>query len=300
MAGYPLPKVWDQVELAADRRRGTELFVENRKEEGPRAFSALCTELRPRVEGVFRATENLLAFDGSLFRADPMAWEVARYLCAPPISEEDLWTYVGPSKFKRVPPAYADDTAQALSPVLDPVRFPWLAEQRAPTDSELSAALLSTTTLWATQQLATRRRGAISRRQEAATAVVLEQAGLHFEPSRTRVDMLDEMTRGTFSRERVVAGAKCDVPVRLPDGRMLMIECKVSNGPKNGWKRVNREVVGKAEHWRAHFGVHAITAVVLSGVFDQSCLATAQSAGVFVLWEHHLQPLSDFLSELSY
>lgn len=296
MVGYRLPKVWDQDELAADRRRATELFVETRKEEGPRAFSALCNELRPRVEAVFQFTNNLRRFDGSLFVVDPMAWEVGRYLCAPPISEEDLWTYVGPSKFKRVPPAFADATADALTPVLDPVRFPWLTQDRDPQADELPAALMATTTLWASQQLATRRRGAISRRQEAATAQLLEAEGVTFEPSRSRVDMIDEMARGTFSRERTVAGAKCDVPVRLRDGRFLMIECKVSNGPKNGWKRVNREVVGKAEHWRAHFGVHAITAVVLSGVFDQSCLVAAQNAGVYLLWEHDLQPLIDFLA----
>ena len=42
-----------------------------------------------------------------------------------------------------------------------------------------------------------------------------------------------------------VYGAKRDVPVRLRDGRLLAIECKVSNGAKNSWKRLNREIAGR-------------------------------------------------------
>ena len=98
------------------------------------------------------------------------------------------------------------------------------------------------------------------------------------------------MPRGGYSRERRLAGAKCDVPARLFDGRLLALECKVSNGPKNGWKRVNREVGGKSDAWRAHFGTQALTGVILAGVFDLSCLVTAQDRGVVILWEHDLEP----------
>lgn len=107
--------------------------------------------------------------------------------------------------------------------------------------------------------------------------------------------MLDALARGGFSRERKVAGAKCDVPVRLHDGRLLAIECKISNGPKNSWKRLNREVGGKAERWRGHFGGQVLTAAVIAGMFDLSCLRAAQADGVHVFWEHDLEPLKDFV-----
>ena len=272
------------------------LFTKQRKDEGPRAFAKLYDELKPRVVALFEATDDLRSLTGQLFLDDPDAWQACRYVCGPPISQEDLWTLVGGSKFTRVPARLADDTAEALRVVIDPVRMGWVEKGRAPSEQEREAAILATTVLWTSQQLGTVRRGEASTRQEAATGEALRVAGLTYDELRTPVQFLDDMGRGTYSRERRVAGAKCDVPVRLPDGRLLALECKVSNGPKNGWKRVNREVGGKAETWRQHFGVQVLTGVVLAGVFDQSCLRSAQDAGVALFWEHDLTSLSEFIA----
>ena len=104
--------------------------------------------------------------------------------------------------------------------------------------------------------------------------------------------------RGTFSRERGLGGAKCDVPVRLRDGRLLAIKCKVSIGPKSGWERMNHETGGKAETWRRHFGSQVITAVVADSVFDLGCLVQAEDRqGVTIFWEHDLAPLERFLAD---
>jgi hypothetical protein len=155
---------------------------------------------------------------------------------------------------------------------------------------------MATTVLWTAQQLWTERRGEASTRQEAATSAALAEAGLVLDASRSQIMLVDDMARGTYSKERRIAGAKCDVPARLHDGRLLAVECKVSNGPKNGWKRVNREVVGKAETWRSHFGAAVLTGLVLSGVFDLSSLRTAQQSGVALFWEHDLSSLSEFVA----
>ena len=272
------------------------MFTQQRKEEGPRSFQRLFAALRPRVVEVFEATDDLRNLTGEFFLNDPDAWQACRYVCGPPISQEDLWTLVGGSKFKRVPPALAGATAEALRVVIDPVRFGWVEEGRAATDAERDAAILATTVLWTAQQLGTERRGEASTRQEAVTSSALRDAGLTFDPSRAKIQFIDDMARGTYSHERQIAGAKCDVPARLHDGRLLAAECKVSNGPKNGWKRVNREVVGKAETWQRAFGSQVLTGVVLSGVFDLSCLRTAQEAGVALFWEHDLSSLSEFVA----
>jgi hypothetical protein len=272
------------------------MFTRQRKEEGPRSFQRLYETLRPRVVEVFEATDDLRNLTGELFVNDPDAWQACRYVCGPPISQEDLWTLVGGSKFKRVPPALADATAEALRVVVDPVRFGWVEAGRAPTDQERHAAILATTVLWTAQQLGTERRGEASTRQEAATSSALQEAGLTLDLSRARMQFIDDMARGSYAKERQIAGAKCDVPARLHDGRLLAVECKVSNGPKNGWKRVNREVVGKAETWQRAFGSQVLTGVVLSGVFDLSCLRTAQDAGVALFWEHDLSSLSEFVA----
>jgi hypothetical protein len=243
-----------------------------------------------------RATGDLLTLTGDVFRADPALFQILRNFCGPPISEEDLWTLVGGPKFKRVPPDYADETADVISLVIDPVRFPWVRAERLPTSVEREAAVLATTTLVASRIIATNRRGSASSRQEAAVAAVLGNSGFQLDESRRAIRALDDLARGSYSRERPVAGAKCDVPVRLRDGRLLALECKVSNGPKNSWKRVNREVGGKAETWRGEFGMQVVTGVVLAGVYDLSCLVAAQdSQNVTLFWEHDLTPLADFL-----
>lgn len=93
-----------------------------------------------------------------------------------------------------------------------------------------------------------------------------------------------------------MVGAKCDVPVMLYDGRLLLIECKVSNSGLNSIKRLIRETCGKANRWRNELGARAITAAVLSGVFKLVHLRQAQNDyGVTIFWERDLQPLAAFL-----
>jgi XamI restriction endonuclease len=273
------------------------LFTDQRRDEGPRAYATVYYELEPRIRASFEATDDLRSVTGEALLQDPLLWQVLRYCCAPPISEEDLWTMVG-RKFRRVPPEIADATAEAVQPLFDPIRFPWLEQDRYPTDTERDASLLATTAMYASVMTGTRRRGDVSARQEAAVAAILTSSGFDFDAGRAAISVLDALERGSFSRERKVAGAKCDVPVRLRDGRLLAIECKVSNGPKNSWKRLNREVGGKAERWHGAFGTQVVTAAVLAGVFDLSCLIAGQNdEGVALFWEHDLSALVYFVDE---
>jgi hypothetical protein len=298
--GFIVPPRSTSTELASARDHAEALFKEQRKNEGPRAFEAVCTQVEPTVREALAATGDLLSLTGDVLLNDLLLFQVLRNFCGPPISEEDLWTLVGGPKFKRMPPQYADETADVISLVIDSVRFPWVKERRKPTLTEKEAAILATTTLMASRIIATNRRGAASSRQEATVARVLESSGFNLNESRSPIRAFDDLTRGSFSRERPVAGAKCDVPVRLRDGRLLALECKVSNGPKNSWKRVNREVGGKAESWRQQFGMQVLTGVILAGVYDLSCLMTAQeNQHVTLFWEYDLTPLSDFLDQAS-
>ncbi|MDQ3689605.1 MAG: replication-relaxation family protein [Chloroflexota bacterium] len=52
------------------------------------------------------------------------------------------------------------------------------------------------------------------------------------------------------------------MPLRLHDGRLLLIECKVSNEGTNSVKRLNREVGGKARDLSRDLGAVAVPAVV--------------------------------------
>ncbi|BCB85731.1 XamI family restriction endonuclease [Phytohabitans suffuscus] len=294
--GFTQPLRWTREELLSGRNKAEALFVEERREEGPRRFAAVCADIEPVVRGALDLTNNLRNLSGETVKSDPTLFQTLRYFCGPPISEEDLWTLVGGPKFKKLPDDWADETAAVISLVLDPVRFPWVELDRDPTEIEREKAVLSTTVLLASRLIGTRRRGSASLRQEAAVGKILHDAGYDFDATRAAITVLDSLPRGHYSKERKVAEAKCDVPVRLRDGRLLAVECKVSNGPKNGWKRVVREVGGKAEIWRQVFGKQVITAVVLAGVFDLSCLEQAQRGHVMILWEHDLTPLIEFVN----
>jgi len=255
-------------------------------------------ELRPLLDDIFAATDDLRSVTDQVFLDDPYAWQLLRYVCAPVLSEENFWTLVDSPKSKIVRPQYAEEAAEVVRLVLDPTRFPWIEEGRVPTSGELHAAKLATLSLLAAQRVGTSSRLAASVRQEEAVRSVLTAAGYALDERNGRIMYLDDMARGTFSAERRVASAKCDVPVRLRDGRLLAIECKVSIGPKNGWKRMNREIGGKAETWRSHFGAtgSVITAAVIDGVFDLGCLTQAQNRqGVVIFWEDDLRPLAQFL-----
>jgi hypothetical protein len=292
------PTVWTPDELRVARVAAEEAFRVQRREEGPRTFGIMYKKSAAIVRQTMELTRDLTAVTAKTLAEHPKLWNSLRYFCAPPISEEDLWTFVG-HKFKLMSTNDAQAAAGVFSDVLDRNRFPWLDTGRGPTPAQRGAAILATACLLSIEQLRTERRGSSSRVQEVAVARILESAGFQLTSAGQRgrqIHVLDELPRGWFSRERKVAGAKCDIPIRLHDGRLLAIECKVSNGPKNSWKRLSREVGGKAQGWRNVFGTQVITGAVLAGVFDLSCLNAAQEQqGVFLFWQHDLQPLADFI-----
>ncbi len=290
------PTLWSDADLQVERDLSERRFVALRQDEGPAAYHAIWELVEPRVYSAMAITGDLGTIDGADLIREKGLWQTLRYTCAPRVSEEDLWTMVG-KKFKTVPAAHAELTAKVLSGLVDAKRFPWVIGGRTPTEAERAAAILATITLLAHEQLSTSRRGNASRSQEDQVSDALIAAGWTLDSSRAAISALDGLARGSFSRERKVGGAKCDIPIRLRDGRLLAVECKVSNGPKNSWKRLQREVGGKAETWRGAYGAQVITGAVLAGVFDLKCLSDAQNKqNVALFWQHNLKPLIDFVT----
>ena len=289
------PPKWSEEVLKTERERSEKRFIATRQDEGPAAYYSTWDKLEPEVRAALQSTKNLREISVTALIEDKKLWQVLRYICAPRVSEEDLWTLVG-KKFKSVPPAFADSTATTLTELVDTKRFPWVLGAREPSLGEVEASVLATTTLLAHEALGTTRRGSASRLQEEQVSTALVAAGFELDVSRKPLVALDELARGSFSRERKVGGAKCDVPIRLSDGRLLAIECKVSNGPKNSWKRLQREVGGKADTWKQAYGTQVITGAVLAGVFDLKCLVDAQNKqNVVLFWQHDLKPLIEFV-----
>ncbi len=291
-----LPQQLSSSELELEAQRSVLLFVEQRLAEGTGPYTAAFEAAKKRVTALFRATDNLRAFDVAVF-ADPSRVEAARYLGGPPISHDDLRTLTRLERPGTEAAAPRDRLVRVLRNCLDPYRYPWITDGtgRAPSRRETEIAIAWTSSLWAVEKCRTSRRTESSARQERCVCELLRACGLEERTGRAPIHALDSLQRLQFSREILLGGTKADLVVRLADGRLLAIECKVSNSAVNSVKRLNREAAGKAERWRTHYGQQVVAAVVLSGVFNVANLVDAQNAGVAIFWEHALDGLSAFV-----
>ncbi len=294
------PPRWDDETLESHRRRAIADFVRERTEEGAKPYREAFARTLQVVRQLFRQTRDLLDLGtGDTLAMHPELLPSARYLSGPPVSADDLNTLAGSrvSARKRLEPELARLAAAGVEAALDGERFPWMfaSPRRAPTDAERELACRWTAGLQTVEEIKTARRGESSRRQQRAVDDLLRRHQFSAAAPRP-ISLIDDLARGEFSRESLVAGTKCDVPVRLRDGRLLLIECKVSNSETNSVKRLNRECGGKSRVWLAAFGVQAIPAAVLAGVFKLKNLTDAQHGDrVAIFWENDLAALGAFL-----
>ena len=178
----------------------------------------------------------------------------------------------------------------------DPIRFPWLAESRLPTPVEREFAIMSSALLLTAQRVVTDRRSEGKNQQEDAVKSYLRSIGLVEVPPRSMPNMNNAPAPGEYCGESLVASRKADIVVRLFDGRLLAIECKVSNSSTNSVKRLNNDAAKKAVTWLEELGrVNMVPMAALSGVFKLKNLQQAQDEGLALIWAHRLGPLGEFI-----
>ncbi len=292
--------IWTDDELEEDRLRAIEVFIQRWQLTGTIPWERAFSSLEPQVMELFARSSDLLALQGTLLTNNPAFLPLLRFLSSPPVSEDDLNTLVGinVAKKRKVTIEQAERIIEVITAALDPARLPWVRDKRSPTSEERVVAVKWTTGLLALERLRTDKRMSSSRSQQELVQSTLAQSGLTFIADRTPIADLDNLPRGSFRAETVIAGEKCDFPVRLPDGRLVAIECKVSNSAINSVKRLIHETGGKAQRWRREFGERVLPAAVLGGVFKLHNLKRAQQEyRVNIFWEHDLSPMVSFLAE---
>lgn len=223
-----------------------------------------------------------------------------RYLGAPPISKDDLETLAETGMGTAgLDAARADKLLGVIRQIVDPRRFPWIADGRAPSAAERDAAVLATAALMASQRVQTLRRGDEKAAVEGAVRGML--VGMGWQPWTQRPArgvqtlLTDSPPPRTFATQINLGADNADVVVRLDDHRLLAIECKGSNSEINSRKRLNKEAAQNARAWNARFGSQVVAAVALQGVFKAGYLAEAQDTPMAVFWSHRLGDLRDFL-----
>jgi hypothetical protein len=225
-----------------------------------------------------------------------------RYLGAPPISEDDLKTLADTVLTPRAlatDPAGAGRVRDTVLAALDPHRFPWIKAGRPPSAEEVERAVTSSAVLAAAREVEMHRRSTSKELQEGAVKEFL--AGIEFKEVAARdIPMLTAAPQpGEFCGEARLAGTRADVVVRLLDGRVLAIECKVSNSSVNSYKRLVHDTGGKAATWYQQLGsAQVIPAAVMSGVYSVANLEDVQNnKRVALFWQHRLRDLADFVRQ---
>lgn len=295
------PPYWTQDELRDDALTAIVRFREVRMHEPLEQYLGVFDEYRDAVENLIEGTVDLerLSEQAVELLTDPSLLTVVRYLASPPISEDDLKVLaeavLSPSRL-RADPDMARRLIETVLLGLDRNRFPWVSEDREPTNLERDIAVVSTAALIATQRVQTARRNTAKDEQEDAVAESLQASGFT-QVARREIPNFNLLPApGEFCRESLFGTRKADLVVRLWDGRAMPIECKVSNSSTNSVKRLNNDAAVKAVAWLQEFGTAStVPAAVLAGVFKVHNLATAQANGLTLMWAHKLEALTNFV-----
>ncbi len=290
------PPRWTRNELEAARAKAIELFRKDRMEEPLEEYLEVFDDYQGKIEELLETTVDLTTLEDHALAilSDRKLLEAFRYLAGPPISLDDLKTLSDAAKLS--PKALKKDaglTRRVIETVrigLDRRRFPWIVEEREPSEHERQAAVLASAALLATQRVATRRRNVGKATQEQLVKEALRARGTFQEVEARDIKTLSEAPQpGEFCGECMFGSRKADVVAGLLDGRVLPIECKVSNSATNSIKRLNNDAAVKAEVWRDEFGTRQVVpSAVLSGVYKLKHLETAQERGLTLFWAHDL------------
>lgn len=290
---------WTREELMVDAEAAIAAFREERLNEGD-VWAKHYRQSRAKFERLF---DTLAELNPESMTSEKFAeahrmglGEALRYLAGPPFSEDDLAVIsdvesVSGKAFKENPEALRK-VFGVVARVLDPYRFPWVASRSAPTEQQREAALLASSVLLAAQRMATARRNEAKERQESKVKDYLRGIGFQEVKPATITALGKGPQDMQFCGECKLGVRKADVVARLHDGRLLPIECKVSNSAVNSVKRVNNDAAAKAEYWRDAFGkTQIIPTAVLAGVFNVMNLEQVQTRGLTLIWSHDLDKL---------
>lgn len=309
--------VWSDEELAADLQTAVDAFVARRLAEPAEAYPRHLHAARRDHADLLRALAGLgddpafprltelrrLLFEPRLFAA-------LRYLTAPPVSEDDLYTLTAarPGRLTRTELGRDDRLARRLFHLIlamaDRRRFPWLpagkldadgdfaatAPGRRPTKGELRRALAATAPLHAAQALATERRG-FGREVEGWLRDALTAAGFTQDrtPNGGKIDNA-ALAPGPrrFYGECLFFNRRADLLIGLPGAYIVAVESKDSNSAANSVKRLANDTGAKARGWRDDYGSNLCSVALINGVFALKTLRQAQASGMRLVWAHRI------------
>ena len=306
MATMQHPKTYSDSELEALSRRMVAEFVRNRHDAEARLaerYHLAFAEAKASAVEVFEKTgdlKNLFTAGQELLAGGYL--QTLRNMSRPTVSEDDFkkLSSTGTASARKFEDSELSAVAlNYLGRNLNQDLFPWLKGSAEPTDFEREAAVVAVAALVADQKTKTAMRGISSKQQELAVRQkLIDGCGMVVVDGDKSFDYLKDGPKPgqVFARETKVAGTKADIVLGLFDGRIMCLECKVSNTEVNSYKRLNHEAVDKIKKWSAAFGMQCVSGVVLQGCFKAENLAAAQREDAYLFWSSELSALVDFVN----
>ena len=295
------PPRWNDERLETDRSRAIEDFRDERLNESLGVYLENFDRYRSAVENLLETTVDLTLLTEQAMNVllDPELLYAARYVAGPPISVDDIQLLanasLSPSQIKS-DPGSAKRVIETILLGLDRERFPWLAENREATEAERRTAVVASAVLIASRRVLTSRANISPARQQKLVRSTLRLNGFVEDIPKRIPNVSAAPPIGHFYGESILGTRKADVVARLWDGRILAIECKISNSQVNSIKRLNNDAVVKANIWRQDFGdANIVPCAVLAGVFGLRHLKESQDRGLSLFWSHSIDEMSTFI-----
>ena len=298
-----VPPRWTDAELEAARQVAIAAFRHERIDEPLEDYLDFFETYQGHVETLLELTVDLTRFDAdslNILTDDDLRY-VFRYLAGPPISEDDLKVLADTNTLSNKALSADPELVRSLIGVViqahDRRRFPWVTEERDPTPAERDAAVLASAAMIAMRKQETKRRNeGKTDQEEVVRQALLHQAKMVQVDTRSVGNVSHAPAPGEFCAESMLGTRKADFVVRLWDGRLMAVECKVSNSSTNSIKRLNNDAAVKAGIWIHEFGFNnVVPTAVLSGVYKLGNLQNAQTRGLTLFWAHDLAGLIQWI-----
>jgi len=271
------------------------------------------------LEEGLKLTKDLTRIDPATIKLNPGILPMLRMTTCPPLARDRLIgladsskNFVGNLERGRVPPQLPENLVEAhlekivsvVSKMLDIDIFPWLAEQRRPTEEERYRS----STIVADRLCGAVAEPIVRNAQEKRQLALLEQrlVGKGYKlKAHPPAALLTEMEPGTFSfRLNVfVKSSKADgKAVRIPIDAViqpkmaqlphlpLLIEAKSAGDFTNINKR-RKEEATKINQLKATYGEQVIFVLLLCGYFDGAYLGYEAAEGIDWIWEHRIEDI---------
>lgn len=309
------PHLWK-----ADTRASVDQFNQWFMAYAPKAYRDTRLATVEHVERGLLATEDLARITADILRQSPAILPTLRMSTCPPLARDRLIGLADSSKNlvgcleegklpSQISTAVLNEhlgrITAIISKMLDVDIFPWLPENRRPTEEERyrSSTIVADRLCGAVADPIIR--NAQEKRQLAAITQYLVDRNYKLKPHPSNLS-LEQMEPGTFTfrlNVKVKNSQTNDKTVNIPVDAVvqpltatlphlpILIEAKSAGDFANVNKRRKEEAV-KVTQLRATYGERVVFVLFLCGYFDAAYLGYEAAEGIDWVWEHRMDDLN--------